>query len=176
MTMQIPLVPLIDVAAYLRAPSWRPEAGEPAWVDVPATLPAGCYGIPADGMAAAPPLPAAGVMVFCRDGDLKQAWRRLFLVGVKGRAPGIRQLVRCEDPAVDAAAPVPVRPPRRKSFMTPTPLHIPASRISPIPGETHAGYYFKRLEPPAAVEVVPVAAGEWMHPMVYLVDASGEGG
>ena len=46
---------------------------------------------------------------------------------------------------------------RRKSFMTPTPLHIPESQVSPIPDSTHEMIYLKSLGKNEAVKVVPSA-------------------
>ena len=63
---------------------------------------------------------------------------------------------------------------RRKSFMIPTPLHIPESQVSPIPDSTHEMIYLKSLGKNEAVKVVPLQDVLWMHPLISLVETPSE--
>ena len=63
---------------------------------------------------------------------------------------------------------------RRKSFMTPTPLHIPESQVSPIPDSTHEMIYLKSLGKNEAVKVVPLQDVVWMHPLITVVETPSE--
>jgi hypothetical protein len=57
---------------------------------------------------------------------------------------------------------------RRKSFMTPTPLHIPESQVSPIPDSTHEMIYLKGLNENETLKVVPLRDVVWMHPLLAV--------
>jgi hypothetical protein len=59
---------------------------------------------------------------------------------------------------------------RRKSFMTPTPLHIPESRVSPIPDSAHEMIYLKGLNENEALKVVPLRDVVWMHPLISVME------
>ncbi len=59
---------------------------------------------------------------------------------------------------------------RRKSFMTPTPLHIPESRVSPIPDSAHEMVYLKDLSENEALKVVPLQDVVWMHPLISVME------
>jgi len=61
---------------------------------------------------------------------------------------------------------------RRKSFMTPTPLHIPESRVSPIPDSAHEMIYLKSLNENEALKVVPLRDVVWMHPLISVTENS----
>ena len=53
--------------------------------------------------------------------------------------------------------------------MTPTPLHIPESRVSPIPDSAHERIYLKSLEESASLMVLPLEDVIWMHPLILVV-------
>ena len=95
--------------------------------------------------------------------DLK-AQDEVYAVGLAGREPFICTLVKDES-QVDSAR---VNH-RRKSFMTPTPLHIPESRVSPIPDSAHERIYLKSLEESASLMVLPLKDVIWMHPLILVV-------
>jgi hypothetical protein len=61
---------------------------------------------------------------------------------------------------------------RRKSFMTPTPLHIPESRVSPIPDSAHEMIYLKGLSENEILKVIPLRDVVWMHSLIALVEKS----
>lgn len=58
----------------------------------------------------------------------------------------------------------------RKSFMTPTPLHIPASRVSPIPDSAHEMIYLRSFNEKEALKVVPWQEVVWMHPLISVME------
>ncbi len=57
----------------------------------------------------------------------------------------------------------------RKSFMTPTPLHVPGSRISPIPRSAHDMLFHVPLSGRGPVAVVPPSRVLFLHPLVAVV-------
>ena len=59
---------------------------------------------------------------------------------------------------------------RRKSFMTPTPLHIPESQVSPIPDSAHEMIYLKGFNGNEALKVVPLRNVVWMHPLIFVME------
>jgi hypothetical protein len=54
--------------------------------------------------------------------------------------------------------------------MTPTPLHIPESRVSPIPDSAHEMIYLKGLSENETLKVVPLRDVVWMHPLIAVVE------
>ena len=54
--------------------------------------------------------------------------------------------------------------------MTPTPLHIPESRVSPIPDSAHEMIYLKGLNENEALKVVPLREVVWMHPLIAVME------
>ena len=58
---------------------------------------------------------------------------------------------------------------RRKSFMTPTPLHIPESRVSPIPDSAHEMIYLKGLSQNETLKVIPLRDVVWMHSLIAVM-------
>ena len=58
---------------------------------------------------------------------------------------------------------------RRKRFMTPTPLHIPESQVSPIPDSAHEMIYLKGLRENENVQVIPFRDVVWMHPLIAVM-------
>ena len=58
---------------------------------------------------------------------------------------------------------------RRKSFMTPTPLHIPESQVSPIPDSAHEMIYLKGLSGNEPLQVIPLRDVVWMHPLIAVM-------
>ncbi len=53
--------------------------------------------------------------------------------------------------------------------MTPTPLHIPESQVSPIPDSAHEMIYLKGLNEDEALKVIPLRDVVWMHPLITVV-------
>ena len=172
-------IPWLEVSG--KVDSAEPVAGLPpglkhrAEVEIAVTqaLPEACYALdivkrPAEGAT------ALGIFGPCP--DLK-AQDGVYAVGLVGREPLICTLVKDESqagsvrrepkPQVTSTARVNSR---RKSFMTPTPLHIPESRVSPIPDSAHERIYLKPFEENASLMVLPLEKVIWMHPLILIVE------
>lgn len=137
-------------------------------------LPSAVYALKMEDGAVAPELPQGGVGVFCRDREGVRALHQIFVVQIKGHRPLVRKLVKSESernrPDAPSARPGYIRQ-RRKSFMTPTPLHIPESRVSPIPDTLHEMVYLKSMEKGEPMLVIRAQDVLWMHPLVYIPPA-----
>jgi hypothetical protein len=131
----------------------------------------GCYGVLIESDEMDPVLPAEMVALFNPRAD--KARENIFLFGIRGQVPLIRKVLKKDGSKDEGRArftgeqtPRPVR----KSFMTPTPLHIPGARVSPIDDKTHEMILIKSLEASSQVQVVPTAKLLWMHPLVGVVN------
>jgi hypothetical protein len=100
----------------------------------------------------------------------------MYAMGLEGREPLVYKLIKTD------ASSGPSRPGdtslaisssrmrgRRKSFMTPTPLHIPESQVSPIPDSAHEMVYLKSLSEKGILKVAPLREVVWMHPLIVVV-------
>lgn len=130
----------------------------------------GCYGVEIEEDSIAPFLKTGMTAVFSPS-DSAQALKDIFSIGRKGESPLVRKVVKNEIIANEKnnVSPEGLRP-KRKSFMTPTPLHIPGSRVSPIPESTHETIYFKGLENSEQLILVPRGNLLWMHPLVLILN------
>jgi len=100
----------------------------------------------------------------------------MYAVGLEGREPFVCKVIKTDAPSValspgETSQPVPSSRTRgrRKSFMTPTPLHIPESQVSPIPDSAHEMIYLKGLNETESLKVVPLREVVWMHPLIVVV-------
>lgn len=124
--------------------------------------PTGCYGVRIEEES--PLLKKGMTAVFSYEEPGVAAVENIFCVGVKGQAPVIRKLVKNEGRGISS---------RRKSFMTPTPLHIPDSKVSPIADSTHQRVILKGLDNGDPLMFVPVENVVWMHPLVAILQGQG---
>lgn len=138
----------------------------------------GCYGVLIESNEMDPVLPAGMIALFNSQADKAEGRGNVFLFGIRGQAPLIRKVLKKDGSKDEGRArfteeqtPRPVR----KSFMTPTPLHIPGARISPIDDKTHEMILIKSLETSSQVQVVPTAKLLWMHPLVGVVNPNDHG-
>lgn len=173
-------VPLFQISNEL--PS-APEAGKThgglkqvSEIELPLEkdIPENSYAIKIDEGAMVPVLKKDAIAVFAPLGEPGKAIRNVFIVGIQNQPPLVRMVVKNEagmDPAnflkSATGSSTSYINKRRKSFMTPTPLHIPGSRISPIPGSAHEMVYLKSLWP-ERLSVIPVKEVLWMHPLIYI--------
>lgn len=125
----------------------------------PAGLPKNCYGAVVEDRTMAPLLMPGMVGVFCPQSDGITAIENIHAIGLRKGLPVIRRIVKYEKPAGM----------RRKSFMTPTPLHIPSSRVSPIADSTHQMVFIEKLDEVEGPVVIPVKNIVWTHPLVRIV-------
>jgi len=133
-----------------------------------------CYAMKIEEDSMAPVLKKNDVAVFAPQVEPGKALMNVFLVGIQNQPPRVRMVVKNEtgmDPAnfpkPATGSPTSYINKRRKSFMTPTPLHIPESRVSPIPGSAHEMVYLKSLQP-ERMSVVPAKEVLWMHPLIHI--------
>jgi len=97
-----------------------------------------------------------------------EALEGVYSLALRDGAPCIRRRLS-RGPAAEGEA---VRSlPVRKSFMTPTPLHIPGSRVSPIPGSAHEMLFLMPLSGEGPVEIAPLARVRYLHPLCAIVAA-----
>lgn len=105
------------------------------------------------------------------------AMKDIYALGLKGQEPLICKVIKNDAQSGSfnqgespQAKPSSRSKNRRKSFMTPTPLHIPESQVSPIPDSTHEMIYLKGLGKNEAVKVIPLKDVVWMHPLISVVE------
>ena len=173
MESDIVSIPLIKCSADL--PRWPLEKNDPEWDSCPAIrvqeyeLTEECYGVQLEAESMIPVLKTGMVAVFSQH-DSTPALMNIFSIGCKGASPLVRKVVKNEIPA-NATDRVTGegRGRLRKSFMTPTPLHIPGSRVSPIAESTHQTIFFKALENPEKLILVPRGNLLWLHPLVLIL-------
>ena len=82
----------------------------------------------------------------------------IFLVGLKSKSPFIGKLLKNESEKEGEG---------RKTFMTPTPLHIPKSKTSPIADSLHHNLIFKVLSNPPGTRFVQQSSIVWKHPLIF---------
>ncbi len=83
----------------------------------------------------------------------------VFLVGLKRKPPFVGKLLKNESDSEGQG---------RKTFMTPTPLHIPESKTSPIADSLHQTLIFKVLSKPHGTRFVQQENISWRHPLIFV--------
>ena len=63
---------------------------------------------------------------------------------------------------------------RRQCVLTPTPLPLPDSRVSPIPDSAHEMIYLKDIHEGESLKVVPWRDVVWMHPLIRVIENPAE--
>jgi len=127
------------------------------------TLPDGCYAVAIEDDSMAPELKPGWIVIFRSSGSQEPMVQGIYAVWFKEGNPVIRKLIRNEKPSSGGAG-------RRKTFMTPTPLHIPGARVSPIPDSSHEMLFLQTPGEEKDLTVVPAEKVVWMHPLVYLYE------
>ena len=99
----------------------------------------------------------------------------IYVVGLTGREPFICKVIKNDARSDSSHQGEPSQSisssrikNRRKSFMTPTPLHIPESRVSPIPDSAHEMVYLKGLSENENLQVIPLRDVVWMLPLIVV--------
>ena len=83
----------------------------------------------------------------------------VFLVGLKRKPPFVGKLLKNESEAKGHG---------RKTFMTPTPLHVPESKTSPIPDSLHCTLIFKVFSEPQGTRFIQQSNISWKHPLIFV--------
>jgi hypothetical protein len=100
----------------------------------------------------------------------------IYILGLEGRGPLVCKVIKSDarsssshqgEPSQSIASSRTKN--RRKSFMTPTPLHIPESQVSPIPDSAHEMIYLKNLREDENVQVIPLRDVVWMLPLISVM-------
>ena len=166
-------IPLIKFSAHL--PRWPLEKNTSEWGFFPSIRVSGpeifegCYGVETEDESMAPVLRAGMVAVFSQ-WDSAPGLENIYSIGRREDKPLVRKVVKNEIPANENNDDFPdsLRA-KRKSFMTPTPLHIPGSRVSPIAESTHQTIFLKSFANPEKLLLVPGGKLLWMHPLVLII-------
>lgn len=122
----------------------------------------------------APVLPSGVTGIFASAGE-GPARENIYLIGIREKPPVIRKVVKNDISASDEinkkgkeeGLSTGIRG-KRKSFMATTPLHIPDSQVSPIPGSTHRMIFFRDLKEPGKLKAVAAKDILWMHPLICV--------
>jgi len=162
--MKNPSIPLVSLSYDQER--WEPghEWGEEIFnnnncikISVPMELPDFSYAIRIEDSSLSSYFDINSIAIFCRD-DIPPL-DNIFRVGVKGESPFVGTLLKNESAGMGS---------RRKTFMTPTPLHIPESKASPIADSLHQTLMFKLLSESQKVRLVPQTNIDWRHPLVFV--------
>jgi hypothetical protein len=123
----------------------------------PMELPDYSYGVEIKDSSMSIYLGENTIAIFSKSDSLAQD--NVFLVGLKRKPPFIGKLLKNESDSEGQG---------RKTFMTPTPLHIPESKTSPIADSLHQTLIFKVLSKPQGTRFVPQSNISWMHPLIFV--------
>ena len=83
----------------------------------------------------------------------------VFLVCLKRKPPFIGKLLKNESEVEGHG---------RKTFMTPTPLHVPESKTSPIADSLHCALIFKVFSEPQGTRFIQQSNISWKHPLIFV--------
>jgi hypothetical protein len=143
-------------------------------VEIPVSLdlPEQCYVLEVPNIVKETKEPGRSLGIFGSEGT---ALNDIYALGLTGREPFVCKVVKSDarSGSSNLGEPSPSIPSaraktRRKSFMTPTPLHIPESQVSPIPDSAHEMIYLKGLNENEALKVIPLRDVVWMHPLIAV--------
>lgn len=137
----------------------------PRLLTVEASIPDSCFALESSDIGTSSPVPARGMGVFADGIGKIDAVNQVFLLRCPPGNPRLCRMVRSEQ---QVGAGEVFRASRRKSFMTPTPLHIPTSKVSPIPDYTHSVFYLK-LYGQEKLEVMSTDQSARLLPLVFVL-------
>jgi hypothetical protein len=126
-------------------------------ISPPMELPDLCYGVRIEGACDTPFLPLCCLAVFSKSKGT--ALGNIYAVDVQGEFPFIGKWMQKETSEGGN---------RRKVFMTPTPMHVPDSQISPIARSLHHVLLFKDFASSEKLRLVPANKVLWTHRLVYV--------
>ena len=123
----------------------------------PMELPDLSYGVEVKDSSLLTYFGANTIPIFSKTDSLAQD--NIFLVGLKRKPPFVGKLLKNESDSEGQG---------RKTFMTPTPLHIPESKTSPIADSLHQTLIFKVLSKPQGTRFVQQSNISWRHPLIFV--------
>ncbi len=135
-------------------------------VDPKSNLPKDSYALKIEDSSMEPLLKPGSVAVFSKSETNINAFEKVYLLGFRDQLPKIRKIVK-ED-IHNSENKIKEMNSKRKSFMTPTPLHIPKSYVSPIPDSSHQMFFLKGLKEGASLEIFSLKDILWKHPLICV--------
>ena len=145
-------------------------------ISVSRSLPEQCYALEMPNIFGESIEPEMLLGIFGPGMDVA-ALNDVYALGLTGQEPLVRKVIKndAEPNSSNPGKPSQAIPSsraknRRKSFMTPTPLHIPESRVSPIPDSAHEMIYLKDFNENEALKVVPLQDVVWIHPLISVME------
>jgi len=124
---------------------------------VPIEIPVESYGIEIKDLSLSCYFGINTIAIFCKE-DFP-AKDNIFFVGLKRKPPFVGKLLKNESELEGQG---------RKTFMTPTPLHVPTSKTSPIADSLHHNLIFKVLSNPPGTRFVQQSSIVWKHPLIFV--------
>ncbi len=126
-------------------------------VSAPTKLPDSSYGVEIKDSTMSKYLDKNTIAIFSKSNS--PARENIYMVGLKRKPPFVGKLLKNESETEGQG---------RKTFMTPTPLHIPESKTSPIADSLHHTLIFKVLSQPQGTRFVQQSNIIWMHPLIFV--------
>ena len=126
-------------------------------ISTPMELPGFSYGIKIEDSSLSQAFGENSIPIFSKSDS--QAKDNIYLVGLKRKSPFIGKLLKNESESEGQG---------RKTFMTPTPLHIPESKTSPIADSLHHTLIFKVFSKPQGTRFVQHSTISWLHPLIFV--------
>jgi len=183
MTKQsIPIrIPLLEISGIVKQKGQAEELPQGlkriSEVEIPVSqvLPEHCYAMEVPNIVreSISATDSLGIFSFGQD---EIALNGMYALGLAGREPVVYKVIKTDartDPSSlgETSQSISSTGTRgnRKSFMTPTPLHIPDSQVSPIPDSAHEMIYLKDLSENETLKVVPLRDVAWMHPLIVVI-------
>jgi len=123
---------------------------------VPKQLPNLSYGIDIKDSPLSSYFGLNAIAIFSKENS--PARDNIFFVGLKSKPPFVGKLLKNEFEEGQG----------RKTFMTPTPLHIPESKTSPIADSLHYNLIFKVLSNPTGTRFIQESSIVWKHPLIFV--------
>ena len=123
---------------------------------VPMELPNLSYGIDIKDSSLSSYFGLNAIAIFSKENS--PARDNIFFVGLKSKPPFVGKLLKNEFEEGQG----------RKTFMTPTPLHIPESKTSPIADSLHYNLIFKVLSNPTGTRFIQESSIVWKHPLIFV--------
>lgn len=123
---------------------------------VPKQLPNLSYGIDIKDSPLSSYFGLNAIAIFSKENS--PARDNIFFVGLKSKPPFVGKLLKNEFEEGQG----------RKTFMTPTPLHIPESKTSPIADSLHYNLIFKVLSDPTGTRFIQESSIVWKHPLIFV--------
>ena len=123
---------------------------------VPKQLPNLSYGIDIKDSSLSSYFGLNAIAIFSKENS--PARDNIFFVGLKSKPPFVGKLLKNEFEEGQG----------RKTFMTPTPLHIPESKTSPIADSLHYNLIFKVLSDPTGTRFIQESSIVWKHPLIFV--------